>query len=579
MKENRFILITLLLVFIIISLLGLQGFDMCDEGWVLTGYQQIFAAPESVEYMFLYYLTQLLGGVWNKLFGFGGIYSFRILSAFVIAFTVFFIYLFNKNHLHSINKSDFVIGVFCAIICQSYGVMVFHHNYFTVLLAVLSFYLLLKSYECLSWKLSLWSGFIMGLCAFVRLPNLILFIVVPLIVIYGYIIRKIYNKKLLLALLFGILLGFLCVLCLMKILGHYDIFVSSVIKGVFSAANNIDSNHNVHDMLERYFINYKKVSKCVLYIYGALVIYLSIYLSIPTEKKHYIIRCILNTIFLFFYFYIICSLFRKEDIIFIAYGYVTGALFIGSVIFYKKHQYITLLSVLLTILLLYGLPLGSDGGIYNMGRFLIWIPLPLSIHILNRELNFENKNIKIANVIFLLCFSYFGVKSIASQCYFDKGSRFEKTYIINNSLATTLTSKENQKVLNEILKVLSNYIKKGDYVLFYQHFATLYYLTETKPYLANPWPWTYDPENLQKQFEKAEKRYMLPVLVWDKSSILSWPETYSDFDNENAPENYWHKNKRVMLIKEFIKRHDYKLEWQNELFQIWIPGKNNNYKS
>ena len=36
-------------------LVGFQGFDLCDEGWTMTAYQQIFICPQSVEYNFLCY--------------------------------------------------------------------------------------------------------------------------------------------------------------------------------------------------------------------------------------------------------------------------------------------------------------------------------------------------------------------------------------------------------------------------------------------------------------------------------------------------------------------------------------------
>ena len=61
-------------------LVGFQGFDLCDEGWTMTAYQQIFICPQSVEYNFLYYVTLLVGGLWEKLFGWGGYLSFRLLQ-------------------------------------------------------------------------------------------------------------------------------------------------------------------------------------------------------------------------------------------------------------------------------------------------------------------------------------------------------------------------------------------------------------------------------------------------------------------------------------------------------------------
>ena len=50
-------------------LVGFQGFDLCDEGWTMTAYQQIFICPQSVEYNFLYYVTLLVGGLSFNGFG------------------------------------------------------------------------------------------------------------------------------------------------------------------------------------------------------------------------------------------------------------------------------------------------------------------------------------------------------------------------------------------------------------------------------------------------------------------------------------------------------------------------------
>lgn len=71
-------------------LVGFQGFDLCDEGWTMTAYQQIFICPQSVEYNFLYYVTLLVGGLWEKLFGWGGYLSFRLLTVLVILCIFYF---------------------------------------------------------------------------------------------------------------------------------------------------------------------------------------------------------------------------------------------------------------------------------------------------------------------------------------------------------------------------------------------------------------------------------------------------------------------------------------------------------
>ena len=80
MPERTFIIISMTAIALFHIILGVQGFDMCDEGWVLSGFQQIFNDPKSIQYLFLYYLSEYVGGVWDVLWGGCGIFGFRIIA-------------------------------------------------------------------------------------------------------------------------------------------------------------------------------------------------------------------------------------------------------------------------------------------------------------------------------------------------------------------------------------------------------------------------------------------------------------------------------------------------------------------
>ena len=53
-------------------LIALFGVDLCDSGYYLTFFDNIFKAPASVEYNFMYYLSGVAGGVLNALLPEGG---------------------------------------------------------------------------------------------------------------------------------------------------------------------------------------------------------------------------------------------------------------------------------------------------------------------------------------------------------------------------------------------------------------------------------------------------------------------------------------------------------------------------
>ena len=47
------------------AVIALFGVDLCDTGYYLTFYDNIFKAPSSVEYNFMYYLSGVAGGALN----------------------------------------------------------------------------------------------------------------------------------------------------------------------------------------------------------------------------------------------------------------------------------------------------------------------------------------------------------------------------------------------------------------------------------------------------------------------------------------------------------------------------------
>ena len=78
-KNNLEFYSAILIIVVIQVILMFQGFDVCDDGFVLTSYQQIFNSPSSVEYNFVYWLSSIIGGLWYKLYEDGGILWFRVL--------------------------------------------------------------------------------------------------------------------------------------------------------------------------------------------------------------------------------------------------------------------------------------------------------------------------------------------------------------------------------------------------------------------------------------------------------------------------------------------------------------------
>lgn len=556
-SKNVFISVSLVAIFCYNLIVGFQGFDMCDEGWVTTGYQQIFSDPLSVKYLFLYYNTQLMGGLANVLCGGIGILGFRIMAALTITLIAFFTFKLLDG---MVNRWAILLGLFLSMLCCDYGILVFHHNYATALLGILLVLCLFKGIVNTSKMGMLLAGAFYGWGIFARLPNVTIGLLIIAVFVGGQ--NSIKEKiQLFLYALSGFFIAVVVEVLLMKSLGHEQIFLESI-NDMFSAGKDTDSTHNISSMLQAYLSDYKHIFKVTV---GLLCPVLVLGKTMLLRNK--LVRNAINVCFVLVAF----SLLRGCESIYLLYGFCTVAL-LASFYYSRRDKRIVVLS-LLSLIYIYSQVLGSDLGVRNMGPFCLYWVLPYSLGICLKLLNVRFGNIRRYYGGLLICLSllYAGRSAahIMNGCYFDAGSRWEKRYLIDNPLATTYTTKRNSELLSPMLHELAKYVKPDDYLLCFQSIPMVHFLTHTRPYLYNPWVWSYDPSNLKKQMEVAEKEHdKLPVIVRDKSHLPSWYKYDENWNNELCPDDYVHKKKRVICINQFIRKHHYTVVWENEVFQI-----------
>jgi len=568
--EYVFLMFYLSMTALFYFIVGVQGFDMCDEGWVLTGYQQIFNDPASVQYLFLYYLSDYVGGLWNSVFGHGGILSFRILAVLCITVTSYIVYKMLRPY---VARWCIMAGTLWIFFCSDFGIMVFYHDHLTTLLSVCASFFLLQALRQDSPRLILASGIIIGVNMFVRLPNISLSLLILLLIPYYFYCRD--KRKTLLMFVFalsGFVIGVTFVLLIMTFHGHYAVFVEAVKDG-FSAIGEDKSTHNLGTMFLVYVGNYIEVARNVLLIFAVPAVLLMCRRKYWAEQLSHKYKFVIIVIICALY---VCMLSFTTGNVYTLYSVAT-VVCIGVLFSKHKEKELTYISLII-IINMYALPLGSDNGISNMGFNCIWMSAPFSVSVLYNFICLRKDTrsvvlaLRVCAFIFMLVVLKRGTFNIASQCYFDKGYRWEKTYLIDTPLATTYTTRKNSELLSPMLRELSKYVEEDDYLLCFQNIATVHFLTKTRPYLYNPWVWTYDPTNMEAKFYKAEKEHAyLPVVVRDKSMLPEWYNYYPDWNNDKAPESYLHKNKKIVLINRFMSKNGYKLVWENDIFQILIP--------
>jgi hypothetical protein len=554
-----------------------QGFDICDDGFVLTFYQQIFSSPEFVEYNFLYWFSGILGGLWYQLYEDGGIIWFRVLG--VILNTGIFIMSFHVLKKY-IPRLYLILALAMVLFVNDYGFLTFYHNQITSFFTVLMVYWISKSLFQDKTKLLFLAGFIYVLNGLTRLPNFVLaalFLAIPL---YYYLEKgslKGVAKPIFIAIV-GVLSGLLFSYLILLSTGQL-IVMENALATMMDVGNTEGSAHNFKSVLIAQYNNYLAIA---ITFFKVVFILISAILLINYFNKNKIVLSIVCVLFIG----LMMFWFHSNDI----FSIYTLA-YIGTIwlILSKKSKVEIKIIAFLAFIMLFTMSLGSGAGILNSGYMAIWIgfplfylALPLIIYELKRLFNFVKPNSNVEKngrltskiTIYAISIAFLVLKAynIANQAYFDKGSRLDKTYTINDIKARYIyTTKERADIVNNVLLNIKNYAKPGDYLFAYDHIPMLHFLTETKAYTYNPWPGIYDHYSFEKKINKAEQNIeVLPVVLIQKfNTIIDFSDPLPNYMVPEANDAILHGSKSIKIMNDFLERHDYKEVWSDNYFTIY----------
>jgi 4-amino-4-deoxy-L-arabinose transferase-like glycosyltransferase len=121
-----------------------QGLDLSDEGFFGTFYQQIFNHPDSVQYNFMFWLSGVVGGAFDYIFGGLGIWGQRLFATLITTATIILVYNLLKKYL---DRGRLQIALFIVLVTMNNQTKVFHYNFLSVLLYVTTAILLFKGLQ------------------------------------------------------------------------------------------------------------------------------------------------------------------------------------------------------------------------------------------------------------------------------------------------------------------------------------------------------------------------------------------------------------------------------------------------
>lgn len=522
---------------VLVVLFGFQllniiyGFDLYDTGFHLVAYENVFDYPDVVSYNFMYYLTNVVGGTFMKLYPQMSILDFRMLGALFVLLTITFVFAALKDEIPIVHL---LIGAILVVVCYVKLPYSFNNAILSCCLYSVAIITLYEGILRRSKILIILGGITVGINIFTRIPNILAVGLVLIVLSYNKFCFREHgslNWKNASLFIVGVIIGTISILLLMSMLGHMDIFLRSIAT-VFSMAGG-NGTHSLLWMMKIHFVSYLST------IVPILVFYALIHIEGVVNKRD-------NMLFKYF-FYLLMVLSVSIYVYETSYVYdvIFGLFALGCTLCIMKRQDdIGLLAAMALYMLIVEI-YGSDWS-ENHGSLPALLAAPVaSMQLLNRK-----KILYVVTFILAVCWQI-----IWKGNYQDVGPLSQKTEHINCSEARSiLTTAKKANAINCTLEGIRSFVANGDTLMCFPVAPMMNYLTHTLPAGGMCWP-------------GEEGFFVMPI---EGSPKILFNKT--SFSGEN-----WYVINKVsdsygFDIKTFISEHKYRKVYENDYFILFVPS-------
>lgn len=525
------------------------GIDLADTGFYMTFYDQIFKAPGSVEYNFMYYLTGIVGGVWHAVWP--GIFSLRVLGMLVNLWTVWVLTRMIPDW------RPVMLSVAIILFGLYISPLTFNYDTLTSALTVTGLCFLLRTGDR-GWKWPLFAGIVMGVNVFSRISN-----IAGLGYILYYFIGAIWQGRRRLNGAFWYLVGWLSgvgmVILLIVCLGHLDIFVSNI-RELFLIAGSSggEASHGLGNLIAAQIMAWYRVLKFTCVTGVLLMAFLWI-------RKICILR-VLRIVTMFVIVIVGLYVIYRSSPVTVA----AGISLVGCVAAFANSRNHYLWDVAICgLLMMFIMPLGSDGGIYNNGTLMAWLSLTAAMAYF-----VGGKNIKVSwlvpgfgvSAVLTCAFCLIMMAHVARNgVYFDDSCIGDK--LVKISGQTAYTSEQRGRLVDSLVLDLNRYVQPGDTLMVYGSGATLNYLTQTRPWLGCSWPEQFMASSLRHRLDTAKGRPVIAILKFN--TIGSYFGNPSMDYAKGGDENIYHNRIKSGVVYDFLENNDYRPVYNDEYIVVY----------
>lgn len=551
-----------------------QGLDFTDTGFAITNYNLIFRDPHSIHYWgFNYWLTDVVGGAWLLAFGKLGLFGIRFASSLLMLATNYLVYRLYREWMAP------GVLLLTILFSETFIERMYWLNYdnLSAFLFVVSGFLLIRGLVTRSSTLVFLAGAVLGFNMFARVTNVAGLSIMLAIFISSAATKTTVRKQIVQGLFFllGVISASAVVVFTMRWMGQWTDFVGNL-GTLFSIAGGHGNTHSSGSLLNQLVRDQVFAWRTVLYGL-AFFLWLSLGNFLLKRVKPHVSQPIFNGSSLLVAICIFWnSLQDRFQIVAGLTGILYGMLIFSFLVAWRRKDGRLASATSVSLLILFSVPLGSDFGI-RLSVYGMYLALPLAAHLLwsilptyrsLQRLGWTFIGLRSVLIFLLLGLLTEGVITGYRYTYRDVPNRLSMTEPLKDpQLQFVYTTAARAIVTNQLLTVLPTFVHPNDVLMAYEETSLLYYLTDSRPYLNTSWPMLYDPSRFQTALRQAEQTHgRLPVVVRATGATADfyWPNV------NHLRLDYRHNMDRA-LMSLFLKKHHYRIAWENSFFQILVP--------
>jgi hypothetical protein len=556
--NNNFVSIFLKISIFLYPLLFIwQCGDLTDTGFFAYNFQNFFNNLQLGNTNSVSFFADFIGAIWFRMFPTLGIIGLKFLYLIFFYLIVIFIYFILKDLTK--NKNLLLLGILCGIaFSERWTMLVFSRDIASWFFLIVSGYFMIKGQNRQKLLFFYFSGIFFAIACLSRFPNIILFALLPLALLYEILYKErninyrhflIFLKKYLL-----FILGFLSLLAIFFGALKYFNLAQTFLLNMDLLGTNEKSSYATLGLLRRY------LKEFIVFLPHLLVI-TSLMLTTPlifdyakiTKKYFPFVIYILLLCYVVFINYADFSYSSKIKYLIPAFCF-SPLMF--SLIKKDKFSFIVIIMLIMAIAQV----AGTNTGLFLKLCYGFMFLIPISIVIIANQKNIifgnisiNTKVILIVGVIYILFLSLFA--RIGWIYNVDSGltCRLRATYPIKHDLMKgILTTKNNASHINEMCGAIESNIKKENTLFIYGHQPMFYYLTQHQPPVKKFW--------LTNKFVQVDELFL--SINESVSLTGKWPMIV------DTKQNIMGEIGEIKLA-EFLKENNYKLIKNESDFNIW----------